>query len=240
MNRFIKAYFLSLVLHATALLLLSLLQEESDTRPVEVDLSFVQIQKTYSQEHTRPPNRKVGQDSQKAPPSEGGQRVQAKEGQTAFYDEGETEENRPLPSSPPGIQSAPFQSSGDDERPDNWTRATEPQAPREGASEERPPVASPELQRETYLREKLSVISHIVQRSISYPPLARRMGWEGRVVLSIHIKEDGTLKEVKIAESSGYELLDRNAVETVKRVAGLFPKPPVEVVVKLPVAYKLE
>ncbi len=93
---------------------------------------------------------------------------------------------------------------------------------------------------EMFLKEKLSVISSIVQRNISYPPLARKMGWEGKVVIYIHLRSDGTLEDVKIEKSSGYELLDRNALETVKRVAHLFPKPPVDVVIRLPVSYKLE
>ncbi len=101
-------------------------------------------------------------------------------------------------------------------------------------------TSSEEEQRQLYLKEKLSVISQIIQKNISYPPIARRMGWEGRVVLSIRLCTDGTVKEIKVLESSGYEVLDRNAVDTVRRVAGLFPKPPVEVVVKVPVNYRLE
>ncbi len=101
-------------------------------------------------------------------------------------------------------------------------------------------TSSEEEQKQLYLKEKLSVISQIIQKNISYPPIARRMGWEGRVVLSIRLCTDGTVKDIKVLESSGYEVLDRNAVDTVRRVAGLFPKPPVEVVVKVPVNYKLE
>jgi len=91
-----------------------------------------------------------------------------------------------------------------------------------------------------FLKEKLSVISSIIQKNISYPPLARKMGWEGKVIICIHLRSDGTLEDVKIEKSSGYELLDRNALETVKKVAHLFPKPPVDVIVRLPVSYKLE
>jgi len=95
-------------------------------------------------------------------------------------------------------------------------------------------------EKELYLKEKLSIISSIVQRSITYPPIARKMGWEGRVLLSITLREDGSLKDVKVLESSGYQVLDKNAVDTVKRVAHLFPKPPAEVIIKLPINYKLE
>ncbi len=107
--------------------------------------------------------------------------------------------------------------------------------PRQGQTK-----ASQESPKEEYIKTQFSVISSIVQKNISYPPLARRMGWEGKVVLLIKLCEDGTLKEVRVLESSGYELLDRNAVETVQKVSKYFPKPSVEVVVKLPVVYRLE
>ncbi|RME11676.1 MAG: energy transducer TonB, partial [Aquificota bacterium] len=126
----------------------------------------------------------------------------------------------------------------------NQTNTTETKAGAGKTGEEFPhktdTSSSLQQQRDQYLKEKLSVISQIVQKNISYPPIARRMGWEGRVVLIIRLCEDGTLKEVKVAESSGYEVLDKNAMETVRKVAHLFPKPPVEVLVRLPVNYRLE
>ncbi len=94
-------------------------------------------------------------------------------------------------------------------------------------------------ERELYIKEKLAVISSIVQKNITYPHIARKMGWEGKVLLGIMLKEDGSLEDVKIVESSGYEILDKNALETIKRTCYLFPKPPVKVYVVLPVAYKL-
>jgi len=99
---------------------------------------------------------------------------------------------------------------------------------------------SKEHAQEMFLKEKLSVISSIIQKNISYPPLARKMGWEGKVIICIHLRSDGTLEDVKIERSSGYDLLDRDALETVKKVAHLFPRPPVDVIVRLPVSYKLE
>jgi TonB family protein len=50
-----------------------------------------------------------------------------------------------------------------------------------------------------------------------YPRLARRRGWEGTVYLSIRITPEGQVHKVKIAQSSGYELLDRAALEAVRQ-----------------------
>ncbi|MGC8852746.1 MAG: energy transducer TonB, partial [Hydrogenobacter sp.] len=95
-------------------------------------------------------------------------------------------------------------------------------------------------QKELFLKEKFSVISSLVQKSITYPLLARKMGWEGRVVVCFRLTPDGRLEDLHVLESSGYEILDRSALEAVSRSAHLFPKPPVEVLIKLPVNFRLE
>lgn len=52
---------------------------------------------------------------------------------------------------------------------------------------------------------------------IGYPPIARRMGMQGRVLIRILIQEDGRLKDVTLIRSSGYRLLDRAALDGVSR-----------------------
>lgn len=54
-----------------------------------------------------------------------------------------------------------------------------------------------------------------------YPPLAQRRGWEGRVRVGLHISADGRLTRIRLLESSGYRVLDRAAVRSLERVAGL-------------------
>lgn len=46
-----------------------------------------------------------------------------------------------------------------------------------------------------------------------YPSIARRRGWEGRVVLRLEIGADGAVCDVSVAESSGRTALDEAAVE---------------------------
>lgn len=50
-----------------------------------------------------------------------------------------------------------------------------------------------------------------------YPLAARRRGMEGRVVLRAHVRDDGLCAEVELKESSGHDLLDNAALQTVKR-----------------------
>lgn len=50
-----------------------------------------------------------------------------------------------------------------------------------------------------------------------YPKLARQRGWQGRVVLSVHISEEGTPVDVQVKQSSGYGILDRAALKALKK-----------------------
>ncbi len=50
-----------------------------------------------------------------------------------------------------------------------------------------------------------------------YPDLAQRQGWEGTVVLNVHVLANGRPSAVEIKESSGHKMLDDSALQTVKR-----------------------
>ncbi len=49
-----------------------------------------------------------------------------------------------------------------------------------------------------------------------YPMVARRMGLQGKVVLNVEVLESGRCGEVSVAQSSGHEVLDNAALQTVK------------------------
>ncbi len=91
-----------------------------------------------------------------------------------------------------------------------------------------------------FLLEKFHIISKIVQKNIKYPFIARRMGWEGKVLISFLLTRNGEIKYLKVEKSSGYKILDENALKTIKRCSKYFPVPPVDVKIKLPIIYKLE
>ncbi len=50
-----------------------------------------------------------------------------------------------------------------------------------------------------------------------YPGMARRMGDQGEVRLDVHVGADGTVTEVRLRQSSGSTLLDRTAIDTVRK-----------------------
>jgi len=49
-----------------------------------------------------------------------------------------------------------------------------------------------------------------------YPYLARRNGWEGQVVVKAIIRNDGYLVHAEIERSSGYRILDQDALQLVR------------------------
>lgn len=50
----------------------------------------------------------------------------------------------------------------------------------------------------------------------SYPLVARRLGWEGTVVLDVEVRVDGRVASVTVARSSGHGVLDRAATDAVR------------------------
>lgn len=82
-------------------------------------------------------------------------------------------------------------------------------------------------------------LKEAIQREISYPAVARRMGWEGRVVVAFVILPDGAVRDVRVVRGSGFPVLDRSAVEAV-RSASPFPLPPEEAEILAPVIYRLD
>ena len=76
-----------------------------------------------------------------------------------------------------------------------------------------------------YLKEHFAYIRDIIFQHIHYPEAAKQKGLEGKVLVAFVIMEDGNVKDIKIMTSSGSELLDKSAVETIKTSAP-FPKPP--------------
>ncbi|SEM67215.1 outer membrane transport energization protein TonB [Syntrophus gentianae] len=106
----------------------------------------------------------------------------------------------------------------------------------EGAGQGR---ESQEALKNRYLREHFAYIRDLILKNLSYPPMARKGGWQGKVKVSFIVREDGRVEGIRIVESSGYLVLDRNVVETIREVQP-FPKPPVRAELVIPVTYALK
>ena len=105
---------------------------------------------------------------------------------------------------------------------DEEPRAEEPQA----LASAEPPAAiqagAPQLDPGAIARYRLEIISAAKQFR-RYPPIARENGWQGRA--EVRVRFDGAREPaVALSKSSGYAVLDRQAVETLSKA--LAPVPP--------------
>jgi protein TonB len=76
----------------------------------------------------------------------------------------------------------------------------------------------------------------------AYPPISRRMGEEGKVVLRVRVNERGLPDEVQVKASSGSERLDMTALQTVRHwkfVPARRGDTPVEAWVLVPISFSL-
>ncbi len=114
-----------------------------------------------------------------------------------------------------------------------------------------PVVAKPEPPKPTVNQADLdsarnqygSALSREIAKHINYPGIAKMRGWQGVVEIDFQLDGNGKILSQKIRTSSGFEVLDKQALEMVKK--SNFPTPP-EVLkssafnVTVPVSFRLE
>jgi len=88
-----------------------------------------------------------------------------------------------------------------------------------------------------------AALKNRLARYFEYPWLARQRGWQGQVLLSLHVASNGDLSNWKVVQTSGYRTLDQSALKAARRIEHL---PQAEhwlngasLEVHLPVQYKL-
>lgn len=82
-----------------------------------------------------------------------------------------------------------------------------------------------------------------IQQLKRYPLQARSRRWEGKVVLEAVIRQDGTILDCLVAESSGHGILDQDAMAVLRRASPLALKHPLgqeQITILVPIAYRLE
>ncbi len=89
-----------------------------------------------------------------------------------------------------------------------------------------------------------SVLSREFARHKQYPRIAQMRGWQGITRIELRIDASGNVTSSSIAESSGFEVLDKQALEMVRKASPL-PLPPEalrgrDFTIVVPVSFKLE
>ena len=76
-----------------------------------------------------------------------------------------------------------------------------------------------------------------------YPPIARRLGEQGRIVLRVRVDAGGNPASVEVVEGSGSPRLDAAALQTVaswRFTPAMRGATPVDSWVQVPIVFKLE
>lgn len=87
-------------------------------------------------------------------------------------------------------------------------------------------------------------LSRLISRYQRYPRLAQMRGWEGIVQVAIDIGAQGKISGMKISQSSGFEVLDKQALEMINAAQPFPPAPPSlqgkRFVVNVPIVFRLK
>jgi len=105
-------------------------------------------------------------------------------------------------------------------------------------------AAAPSAPDPALLKAYGSVLAQAIGQRKSYPRLARMRNWQGTTELKLQIGADAKLKGITVAHSSGFDLLDEQAVTMVKQTLP-FPELPEalrgrEFAIAVPVVFKLQ
>lgn len=74
----------------------------------------------------------------------------------------------------------------------------------------------------------------------NYPRQARRMRMQGVVEVEFLWKENKNLAELKIIQSSGHNLLDKSALESIRKASAFFTYYQSDLRIVLPIMYNLK
>lgn len=71
---------------------------------------------------------------------------------------------------------------------------------------------------ETTSQQLKVVLRKAFNANFYYPRQAIRRGWQGEVKLGLHISASGRLTKIRVLQASGYELLDKAAINSLNKV----------------------
>jgi protein TonB len=122
---------------------------------------------------------------------------------------------RPAPPQPkPRPRQPPPQAATPAALPAPAPEPAAPELPAEAASTHTPPAA--EQPAPPAVRAPRFDAAYLNNPVPAYPPLSRRLGEQGRVLLRVYVRPDGRAREVHVYASSGHTRLDRAAREAVE------------------------
>jgi periplasmic protein TonB len=95
-------------------------------------------------------------------------------------------------------------------------------------------------QEQEFIQTNFSVIRDMALKNLSYPRMAKKMGWSGVVEIKLVVDTNGKLLEASVLKSSGKEVLDDAALKAALSLKDkLLPKPQTRSTLILPISFNL-
>lgn len=99
-----------------------------------------------------------------------------------------------------------------------------------------PPKINPD---KVFLDAHLGEIRALLIQNLKYPKIAQKLRMQGEPQISFVLNADGSVETIEVVESSGFEILDKDAVLLIEKTAPRFPKPSESVQIRVPLSYVL-
>ncbi len=91
---------------------------------------------------------------------------------------------------------------------------------------------------EEYRSANFKAIRDSVLAKLHYPMIARNRGWSGKVDVAFLIAPDGSVSDLRIQVSSGFPVLDEQALNAIRNAAPFIP-PRIAALLVMPVTFQL-
>ncbi|MBX7491316.1 energy transducer TonB [Helicobacter turcicus] len=85
----------------------------------------------------------------------------------------------------------------------------------------------------------LKAVKKAIDSNVNYPRQARKMRMQGEVLVEFLWTKHRILKDLKVRKSSGYPILDENALKTIQKASSHFPTHTNNAYLQIPIVFTL-
>jgi len=90
-----------------------------------------------------------------------------------------------------------------------------------------------------YLDDNMAKIRELIQTNLYYPRRARKRAIQGEVIVAFTLSKKAEVTSITIVKSK-HKILSKSAIRTIEDLSSKFPKPSENIIVKIPISYRLK
>lgn len=124
--------------------------------------------------------------------------------------------------------------------PKKEKKTIKPQQKLKKQEESKKRVKSGESYQQQYIKNNLAHIIAAIKKYKTYPYIAKKRGYEGKVLLQVHITANGQISNIKLLKASPFKVLNENSIDILKQASKEFQVPKKPVTLTIPFNYYLD